>query len=75
MIVDSLNDTSVRHEMKLAFRDHALPKTMTKKGEMERSEGGSITEGIGQGRVTGNLATCEGMIDSAFLVRQAHARR
>lgn len=36
---------------------------------MERSEGGSITEGIGQGRVTGNLATCEGMIDGAFLVR------
>lgn len=35
---------------------------------MERSEGGSITEGIGQGRVTGNLATCEGMIDGAFLV-------
>lgn len=39
------------------------------KGEMERSEGGSITEGIGQGRVTGNLATCEGIIDGAFLVR------
>lgn len=38
------------------------------KGEMERSEGGSITEGIGQGRVTGNLATCEGLIDGAFLV-------
>ena len=37
---------------------------------MERSEGGSITEGIGQGRVTGNLATCEGLIDGAFLVRQ-----
>lgn len=36
---------------------------------MERSEGGSITEGIGQGRVTGNLATCEGLIDGAFLVR------
>lgn len=36
---------------------------------MERSPGGSITEGIGQGRVTGNLATCEGIIDGAFLVR------
>lgn len=38
---------------------------------MERSPGGSITEGIGQGRVTGNLATCEGIIDGAFLVRFA----
>eukprot|EP00752_Nemacystus_decipiens_P006373 g5745.t1 len=41
------------------------------KGEMERSEGGSITEGIGQGRVTGNLATCEGMIDGAFFIPDA----
>eukprot|EP00904_Undaria_pinnatifida_P001061 jgi/Undpi1/10956/HiC_scaffold_30.g13257.m1 len=41
------------------------------KGEMERSEGGSITEGIGQGRVTGNLATCEGLIDGAFLIPDA----
>ncbi|CAM9363557.1 unnamed protein product [Scytosiphon promiscuus] len=41
------------------------------KGELERSEGGSITEGIGQGRVTGNLATCEGIIDGAFLIPDA----
>ena len=41
---------------------------------MERSEGGSITEGIGQGRVTGNLATCEGMIDGAFFVRKLSER-
>ncbi|CAN0380682.1 unnamed protein product [Pylaiella littoralis] len=43
----------------------------TKASMMERSEGGSITEGIGQGRVTGNLATCEGMIDGAFLIPDA----
>jgi cysteine synthase len=41
------------------------------KGEMERSAGGSITEGIGQGRVTGNLQQCEGLIDGAFFVPDA----
>lgn len=47
-----------------------LRHSQTEQGEMERSEGGSITEGIGQGRVTGNLATCEGLIDGAFFVRR-----
>lgn len=45
------------------------------KGELERTEGGSITEGIGQGRVTGNLATCEGIIDGAFMVRDRGEER
>ncbi|CAM9097563.1 unnamed protein product [Chrysoparadoxa australica] len=43
------------------------------RGEMERSPGGSITEGIGQGRVTANLAACEGLIDGAFLVKDAES--
>ena len=38
---------------------------------LERSPGGSITEGIGQGRVTGNLALVEGKIDGAHLIPDA----
>jgi len=40
-----------------------------KDGELKRTEGSSITEGIGQGRVTGNLAEAE--IDEAFLIPDA----
>lgn len=84
LIGDSVHDTRYEraidchansHEIKLTLSPITpyVPETIKPKpkGEMERSEGGSITEGIGQGRVTANLATCEGMIDGAFLVRQA----
>ncbi len=37
-----------------------------KHGEAKKTEGGSISEGIGQGRVTGNVAGAQ--IDDAFLI-------
>lgn len=37
-----------------------------KDGELRRSEGDSITEGIGQGRVTANIARA--LVDEAFLI-------
>ena len=66
----------MNHSVHVCFLVHAIffryllrfVWSLYEQGEMERSEGGSITEGIGQGRVTGNLATCEGLIDGAFLV-------
>lgn len=42
-----------------------------KHGQLERSEGSSITEGIGQGRVTKNLEGAP--IDDALLVRDTDA--
>lgn len=40
-------------------------------GELKRTEGSSITEGIGQGRVTGNIAGAQ--VDHAFLIPDAEA--
>ncbi len=40
-------------------------------GEMKRTEGGSISEGIGQGRETGNIARA--MVDEAFAVPDGEA--
>ena len=40
-------------------------------GRLERTEGASITEGIGQGRVTDNLKGT--VIDKAFLVKDTDA--
>ena len=42
-----------------------------KHGKLERSEGSSITEGIGQGRVTENLKGTP--IDDAFLIKDTDA--
>jgi cysteine synthase A len=42
-----------------------------KDGELRRTEGSSITEGIGQGRITGNIA--QALIDDAYLVPDAEA--
>lgn len=42
-----------------------------KHGRLERSEGSSITEGIGQGRVTNNLK--DAPIDDAFLIQDTDA--
>jgi len=42
-----------------------------KDGDLRRSEGNSITEGIGQGRVTANIA--QAPVDEAFLIPDAEA--
>lgn len=42
-----------------------------KDGELRRTEGSSITEGIGQGRVTANIA--QAPVDEAFLIPDAEA--
>ena len=40
-------------------------------GELKRTEGGSITEGIGQGRVTGNIDS--GLFDDAYAIPDEEA--
>ena len=40
-------------------------------GELKRTEGSSITEGIGQGRITGNVA--QAPVDQAFLIPDEEA--
>jgi cysteine synthase A len=42
-----------------------------KDGELRRTEGSSITEGIGQGRITANIAQAQ--VDDAFLVSDEEA--
>jgi cysteine synthase len=56
----------IRHVRKHISLQGAVPYNWYKHGKMERTEGGSICEGIGQGRITNNLDGAP--VDDALLV-------